>query len=188
MRIIYIYLNININVKQKSMRNQGGMEVNGGIDPTKWKPPHLCTSRLEHNTHLKGVAEDHGPLCILKRGAWWAARLCSSILLILPSAERSVSVGDGETMEVISLISVPPLWLVILLMFISEKSHGLCLAVSASLCHLLSAGLYLHAALQRPCCSAAVQHTGSHRNSKMFKTHTQESLNKDSDIVLQVII
>lgn len=111
------------------------------------------------NTAHKGIAEDHRPLCILKRGAWWAARLCSSILLILPSPERSVSVGDCGTMEVISLISVLLLWLVVLLMFISEKSHGLCLAASASLCHFLSAGLSLQTALTSPCCIVAVRHT-----------------------------
>lgn len=47
-------------------------------------------------------------------------------------------------MEVVPLISVLPLLLVILLMFISEKSHGLWLWAPATPCHSGSAGLLHH--------------------------------------------
>lgn len=69
-----------------------------------------------------------------------------------------MSVGDGGTMEVISLISVLLLWLVILLMFISEKSHGLCLAaLSCSLLDFLSS----HCCALSQCGSDAVFDLGN---------------------------
>lgn len=62
--------------------------------------------KVQHSLHsTKGSRGPRGPLCLCEGAAWWAARLCSSILPILPCAEHSVSVGDGPTMEVISLIS-----------------------------------------------------------------------------------
>lgn len=97
-----------------------------------------------HKTHLKGITEE--PLCILKK----RGMVSGQVMLLYSSYSsftRAVSVGDVRTMEVISLISVLLLWLVILLMFISEKSHGLCLTASVSLSHFLSAGCSLFSLL-----------------------------------------
>lgn len=104
---------------------------------------NLCTSRLEHSTWFTGIAEGHRPLCVLKRGAWWAARLCSSILLILSSAERLVSVGDGMTMEVISLISGSIVACHIINVHLWKKKPWplpccFCIALSFSLCWIFS--------------------------------------------------
>lgn len=114
--------------------DQGGRPVlvkrESGLELTGFAlHQHVCSSVTFQNGSAGNLTKPNG---------------ANMTTLSLPSPERSVSVGDGGTMEVISLISVLPLWLVILLMFISEKSHGLCLAASApSLCHLLSAGLSL---------------------------------------------
>lgn len=127
-------------------------------------------SAHQHFTFIKGLAEDHRPLCILKRGAWWAARFCSSILLILPSPERLVSVGDGLTMEVISLISASIVAHHIINVHLWKKLWPLprcfCNAWPFSLCwifSLLSVTLYLHAALPSPCCILADKPTYKHR-------------------------
>lgn len=99
------------------------------------------TSRFKLST-LQSGAEDHsGPLCLSKRAAWWAARLCSSILLSLPSAERSVSVGDGPTIEVISLISASIVACHIINVHLFKKKKKLW-PLPRSFCHFLSAGFF----------------------------------------------
>lgn len=117
-------------------------------------PPHPSRTQLKMQE----------PLCTLKGAAWWAARLCSSILLILSSAERLVSVGDGGTMEVISLISGLPLWPVILLMFISEKSHGLCLCGSVIFALLDFLSSFCSSSL---CCVPSFRRESTHHQRKM---------------------
>lgn len=102
-------------------------------------PLHLCASHIFTQNTVN--MHSRGPQAIMyfkKR-----AMVSGQVMLLYSSYSsfaRAVSVGDGGTMEVISLISVLLLWLVLLLMFISEKSHGLCLPASVSLSRFLSAG------------------------------------------------
>lgn len=127
-----------------------------------------------HHIFTQNTLKRHsrGPQAIMyfkKRGM-----VSGQVMLLYSSYSsftRAVSVGDGGTMEVISLISVRLLWLVILLMFISEKSHGLCLTASVSLSRFLSAGCSL---FSRPYFISSYSHCQTHAHSENQKNSTNQ--------------